>query len=294
VLDNQNLVLRTQLVDPVMNPTAALGVSVRGPMMERLVDLLLASLRRLPRAEGAVRLGVPPIVATAVMETVGYVDQFPHLLGTINAFAEDEAAWREARRADEGWAAAYRPADVTALPAACHHVYPLLEARRLGGETTVFDVNAYCYRHERTAEEGRLRSFRMQEFVLAGPAEDVDAAREVWLVDARGWLADLGLAIRAEPATDPFFGPASLLIGEQQRREALKIELVVDGPDGPQAIASSNLHKTHFSAPYDIRAEGDELAHSACMAFGLERIALAVLRRHGLEERNWPTMLSKG
>jgi seryl-tRNA synthetase len=53
------------------------------------------------------------------------------------------------------------------------------------------------------------------------------------------------------------------------------------------AVASCNYHKDHFGALFDVRAAG-EVAHTACTAFGLERLALAVLHRHGTDAGSWP------
>jgi len=32
-------------------------------------------------------------------------------------------------------------------------------------------------------------------------------------------------------------------------------------------------------------------AHTACVGFGLERIALALLRTHGVQVRSWPAIV---
>jgi hypothetical protein len=33
---------------------------------------------------------------------------------------------------------------------------------------------------------------------------------------------------------------------------------------------------------------GDPTAHTACLGFGLERITLALVKRHGLDQERWP------
>ena len=38
----------------------------------------------------------------------------------------------------------------------------------------------------------------------------------------------------------------------------------------------------------DETADGD-VAHSACVGFGMERIALAMLRTHGMDPSRWPS-----
>ena len=34
--------------------------------------------------------------------------------------------------------------------------------------------------------------------------------------------------------------------------------------------------------------DADRVAHTACLGFGLERITLALVRRHGLDQDRWP------
>ena len=44
----------------------------------------------------------------------------------------------------------------------------------------------------------------------------------------------------------------------------------------------------HFGETFGIRTSGGEVAHSACVGFGLERVALALFKTHGLEIDAWP------
>ena len=95
-----------------------------------------------------------------------------------------------------------------------------------------------------------------------------------------------------EPASDPLFGAVKRLMEPMQRSEQLKWELVVDvAPQLPQAVISSNYHKDLFAAEFDIRA-GGECAHTSCTAFGLERLALAVIHAHGPDPAAWPDPLT--
>jgi hypothetical protein len=58
----------------------------------------------------------------------------------------------------------------------------------------------------------------------------------------------------------------------------------------PTAIASANLHLDHFGVEYGIEVAGG-VAHSACVGFGVERIALALLWQHGLDTARWSRAL---
>jgi hypothetical protein len=57
--------------------------------------------------------------------------------------------------------------------------------------------------------------------------------------------------------------------------------------DRVQAIASANYHKDHFGETFEFTCDG-AVGQTACMAFGMERIALALINRHGPRLAEWP------
>lgn len=255
------------------------------------MDGLRSSLLRFAEPEDAMAFHVPPVISRALLERLGYVDAFPHLLGTLHTFVGDSRRWREiqaARLADGvSWHSEQTISDVVALPATCYHLYPLVAGRVLEQSVTM-TAEASCYRHEASSELGRLRSFRMREIVRIGGPVDVPAWRDEWLAQARTWFDGLGLTVSVEAATDPFFGDAARMMASPQRQEELKWELRADlGTGQAQAIASANYHKDHFGGLFGIRA-GDGVAHTACAAFGLERIVLALIAAHGDSPERWP------
>lgn len=281
------------LVDELISSAGAPGLSVFGPSFERLIDGLQRSLSVEAAREEMTRLGIQPVIARSIVEQAGYVESFPQLLGCVHTYEGDETQWPglvEEMQAGADWSSEHRMSDVVVLPAVCYHVYPQLAEARLE-RPCVFDISGYCYRHERTHEAGRMRAFRMREFVRLGTPGQAQEWRDAWLQRAQVWLASLGLEVEIEAAADPFFGGAARLMQPLQEREQLKWELVVpvDG-ETRQAVASSNYHKDHFGRTFRIEAEGRP-AHSACAAFGLERIALAILNAHGEDPNNWPDVL---
>lgn len=173
-------------------------------------------------------------------------------------------------------------------PAACLHVYPLFERARVPGYGSGILVEARCARFEggRWRPPYRLLGFRMLELVLVGDAPWVDrrSARAVTVVD--DVLADLGVRAAWRPAADPFFrkGPQVM-----QRLTDAKRELSFDVARGV-AVASVNRHGDHFARAFRITA-GTTTATSACVAFGLERLAAASLQAWGPRRRAWPAEL---
>lgn len=261
-------------------PTAAPGIALTTGEFEQIVAGLRRQIDALSSGEGATTVGAPPVIARETIERAGYVREFPNLLGTVHTYPGDEAAWLELRphaTPSGDWHREQRITDVVLTPAACYHIYPRLAGTRLAQAQRIA-VESWCYRHEATGEPGRLRSFRMRELVHLGAPADCTAWRDQWRDRVENWLAGLGLDVRVEVATDPFFGPGARLLRARQRAQVLKLELTVPVADGlRQAVASANYHKEHFGEIFDISLESGEPAHSACTAFGMERIALALV-----------------
>lgn len=174
-------------------------------------------------------------------------------------------------------------------PAVCYHFYPRLSGQELASPVK-FDGSGYCYRHEATSEPGRLRSFRMREFALVGPGELATEWRDAGLETFTGWLAGLGLKVDVQVADDPFFGPEARLMRASQRQQQLKYELrvPVHAADSGTAVASANCHGDHLGRRFGIALADGEPAHSACVAFGIERVVLALLHAHGDNRADWP------
>ena len=51
---------------------------------------------------------------------------------------------------------------------------------------------------------------------------------------------------------------------------------------------SFNYHQDHFGLTWDLRQRSGEPAHTGCVAFGMDRLALALFSTHGLETARWP------
>ncbi|HEX6342580.1 hypothetical protein [Umezawaea sp.] len=262
---------------PALVPTPAAGVHLSTGGFEAVVHGLASALSTLA-APDVPRLRTPPVIARQTIEEVGYHESFPHLLGRVFA------------RTDGG---ALAESDLVLLPAGCYCVYPVHAGERLHGPTEV-SVEATCFRQEAHAEPGRLRSFRMREFVRLDTAERCLAWRDDRLAAARDLLAELGLETTSEVASDPFFGRGNRLLRKLQVERELKVELCAEvAPGQRQAVASGNYHTDQFGRLFAITGPDGAVAHTACLAFGYERLALALLHRHGEETGRWPDRVRK-
>jgi seryl-tRNA synthetase len=264
--------------DNALLPTPAAGVYLYPEKFEAIVRGLGSAMATLSPGTRE-SLASPPVIARSVIERAGYDKSFPHLLGTVLIQSPDGTAG---------------PSDLVLLPAGCYCAYPRYEGARLEASVEL-SVEATCFRQETTAEPGRLRSFRMREFVFLGTGEDECRPwRDALLAAARDWLAALGLETERAVASDPFFGSGSRLMQMLQAEEELKIELLAKiADDRVQAVVSGNYHKDQFGRVFRISDRTGRVAHTACVALGYERLALALLHQHGRDIRAWPAHVRK-
>jgi seryl-tRNA synthetase len=268
------------------------GVYHRSFRYESIVRGVQAFVSAQGIGESYLQLAFPPVQARSTLEVSGYVSSFPNLVGLVSSFAGTEADVSALLAESEDgvdWARRMTPTDVSLCSAACHGLYPVLAGSSVPAEGRRFEVHAWCFRHEPSADPARMQSFRMHEFVYVGTPSGAEAHREAWIGRATEMLEGLGLDIDVVAANDPFFGRTGRLLASNQRTKELKFELVTPiSSDAPGAISSGNYHEDHFGSAFDLHADGG-VAHSACFAFGLDRICLALLFHHGLDFEAWPT-----
>ena len=274
--------------------TGVPGLYGRSARFEALIEAIDQFLTRFTAADGAERLRFPPALPRRELERSGYLEGFPHLVGTVHAFTGDEREHRALLtdlEAGRDWTMRQRPTAVALVPAACYPVYPTLAARGpLPERGVLVDVASWCFRHEPSRKPTRLQFFRMREQVRIGEPEAVRAFRDDWLERGRRLAGDLALPFEIASAHDPFFGRGGRILAASQEEQGLKFELLVPilEEGGPTACLSFNWHRDRFGRTFGLRTARGEPAHSACVGFGLERLALALLRHHGLDPERWP------
>jgi seryl-tRNA synthetase len=277
----------------LFRPLGADGVYARTVLYEDVVTRLAAFLSK-HREPSAEILHFPPVMSRHQLEKSGYLKSFPNLLGCVSTLHGTESEIRAAADAHEhggDWTSSLSASDLVLLPAACYPVYPLAASRgRVPPGGLAFDVVADCFRREPSRALNRLQSFRMREFVQVGTPQAVIAFREQWMGSAEQVAAELALPCKLEVANDPFFGRVGQVMAVSQRQQALKFELLIPySPDAtPTACMSFNYHRDHFGTAWGLVDGSGEVAHTACIAFGLDRLGVALFCVHGLEVSRWP------
>jgi seryl-tRNA synthetase len=286
------------VAEALLVPSGIDGIYARTAIFEQVVDGLahLITQHREPNTEV---LRFPPVMSRRQVEKSGYLKSFPHFLGCVSCLAGDEAKIRSAvdrSEAGEDWTGDLSVADVVLSPAACYPVYPLAASRgQVPAEGLIFDVVCDCFRREPSKMLDRLQSFRMREYVIIGTPAQVDDFRRRWMTRAQGIANQLALPWRMDNASDPFFGRGGKLMAMSQVEQALKFELLVPvrSAEEPTACMSFNYHLDHFGATWNLQTEAGEVAHTGCVAFGIDRLALALFATHGLDLPHWPVATRK-
>jgi seryl-tRNA synthetase len=286
------------IAEALLLPSGIDGVYARTATFEQVVNGLtdLISEYREPNTEV---LRFPPVMSRRQVEKSGYLKSFPHFLGCVSCLAGDEPEIRAAvdrHEAGADWTPALSPADLVLSPAACYPVYPLAASRgQVPAKGLLFDVASDCFRREPSKMLDRLQSFRMREYVCIGAPAQIDEFRRRWMKLAEGFAARLGLSWRIDYASDPFFGRGGKLMAVSQVEQALKFELLIPihSAEKPTACMSFNYHRDHFGATWNIRTAAGEVAHTGCVAFGIDRLALALFATHGLDLARWPATVRK-
>nr|WP_253203799.1 amino acid--[acyl-carrier-protein] ligase [Methylosinus sp. KRF6] len=277
-----------------MHETGVDGLYGRGQAFEAVIEGMDRLITRTAANDHAEVIRFPPGMNRALFEKSGYMKNFPQLAGTVHSFAgseRDHLALLDNIHNGGDWTGGQGATDIVLTPAACYPLYPIVARRGpLAPEGGLFDIQSYCFRHEPSKDPARMQMFRMREFVRIGLPEQAASFRESWLERARDFAETLQLPHHIDVANDPFFGRAGRMMASSQREQALKFELLVpiESTENPTACQSFNYHQDHFGELWGITTASGETAHTACVGFGMERLALALFKHHGIDTNGWP------
>ncbi len=282
-----------RLTAALFHETGVDGVYARTGAYEGVVEAL-AALISTYRPQGAEVWRFPPVMSRKHLERHGYLKSFPNLLGCVSCLSGSEREIREVvDRFESGgsWTDELGAADLVLAPAACYPVYPIAAARGpVPAEGLKFDVACDCFRREPSRDIDRFQSFRMREYVCIGAPEQIQEFREAWIDRAKGLADRLELPYRVDLASDPFFGRPGKMAASIQLQQELKFELLIPvrSEEEPTACMSFNYHRDHFGEVWGLRTADGQAAHTGCVAFGMDRLAVALFSTHGVDVEAWP------
>jgi seryl-tRNA synthetase len=259
---------------------------------ERLID-------KVGGADGAEAIRFPPGMNRAYFEKSGYMKSFPQLAGTVHSFCgndHDHLSLLQCMEEGKDWTKEQQATDIALTPAACYPLYPTVAKRGpISMDGRLFDLQSYCFRHEPSKDPARQQLFRMREYVCMGTEAHVTTFRQTWMDRGVEMMKSIGLDVEIDVANDPFFGRAGRLLANNQRDQNLKFELLipVTSQSNKTACMSFNYHQDAFGQKWGLLLADGSVAHTACVGFGLERIALALFAQHGLDVAAWPEAVRK-
>jgi seryl-tRNA synthetase len=273
-------------------PLGVPGLYGRSGTFERVVEHFEQFVTRMGSHLEPEVMRFPPVFSRQHYLCTDHMENFPDLMGSVHTFRGKDREHQEMlvkKQQGEDWTRDLAPADLMLVPAACYPLYPTAQGS-LPAQGRIVDLSCFVFRHEPSVDPARMQHFRQREFVCLGTAEQALAHRNYWLERAQEMLAAVGLKVEKVVANDPFFGRGKRMMAATQKEQTLKYELVaaVATPEKPTAITSCNCHLDHFGRNFGIKTADGEVAHSACIGFGLERIALALFKAHGFEPAKWP------
>lgn len=294
-MDAQPSLLDRLFANGILYESGVDGLYGRSGVFEDVIARFEALVLSIGHGDGAEGFAFPPGMSRAQFEGSGYMKNFPQLAGTIHSFCgndHDHAELLRCMGAGEDWTAQQKATDLVLTPAACYPLYPVVARRgRLPANGVLAALQSYCFRHEPSRDPARMQMFRMREYVRMGSAEQVLAFRESWLERGPALMEKLELPCHIDVANDPFFGRAGRMMGSSQRDQGLKFELLIpiSASGSPTACMSFNYHQDHFGKTFGLTQADGSVAHTACVGFGLERLALALFRHHGTDVSDWPS-----
>ncbi|MGY5800826.1 amino acid--[acyl-carrier-protein] ligase [Rhizobium sp. LEGMi12c] len=259
---------------------------------ERLIDTFGG-------ADGAEAIRFPPGMNRAFFETSGYMKSFPQLAGTVHSFCGNELdhmSLLKCMEVGDDWTKDQQATDIVLTPAACYPLYPTVAKRGAIPENgALYDLQSYCFRHEPSKDPARQQLFRMREYVCMGSEKHVTDFRQSWMDRGVEMMKAVGLDVTIDVANDPFFGRAGKMLANNQRDQNLKFELLIPitSVAKPTACMSFNYHQDAFGTKWGLNFADGSVVHTACVGFGLERIALALFHTHGLDVKEWPESVRK-
>jgi hypothetical protein len=255
---------------PVMEPDGAWarrtdlpGVFLLGPRLVEVLDALDRILACFAASVGAVASRFPSLLTREHLEKAGYWNRDSQQISSV---VPHVSPGRHA---------------ACLSPAACLPLYPVLGASGLGAETA-FTSRCGVFRWEGGIFEkdplARLWEYNVREIVVFGGETELRDLQDRYLRFASWLSAELALPAEACTASDTFFHSESVSVALFQLMQQTKLELRVRFEHNPLAVSSFNFHGNHFVKAFAIGSSHPALS-SACIGFGLERLAYAVLAK---------------
>ena len=231
----------------------------------------------------------PSIISLSNAVRSGAVEHNPHQLFFVSTPKEgvDNIEGLQKDAADNSELRRYlAPVQCCLKTSACQPLYPMLEGEDFP-DTRCFTMLGTCTRNEskRAARFERLSQFQMREIVCVGDEQSCTSFCEFSLDLFQQIIVDFDLNADVIQATDGFFvsNYDQLRLMQLIGNEKAELRVLIPHSGERIAVGSFNHHRFFFSRRFGFTIQG-QLASSACVGFGLERLAYGIMSRYGSDE----------
>lgn len=213
---------------------------------------------------------VPALIDGKILERCGYFSTIPNHLTKVG-FIKRARLQVISNNSDALCCDDFdNSANLYMTPAACLHLYPIIENNPVCDEIITTFARVYRYEDDDFVQLERQWDFTVREFVAVGSAEYV----KKFLAYMEHKLSEYALKysdkVSVVEAHDHFYPTKNNRLKERfQHKNNLKRELTVNCGESKLAISSFNYHEFHFSKVFNFDDNGKIV--TGCVGCGLER-----------------------
>ena len=216
---------------------------------------------------------IPSLIHGSVLRKCGYFNSFPQHITPVG-FLKERKVQGQSETVDKeiGFN------DYYLTPAACLHIYPMLE--HACKENSVYTTCEAVFRYENGdfRQSERLWEFSVREMVFVGSKKYVLDGLEFIKAKSLAFAKNVFGEGRVQEASDNFYPSRENEVKKRlQQANGLKQELLLTLEGKEIAVASFNFHDHHFSNPFHF-ANGGKIV-TGCVGFGLERWVLCAFEK---------------
>ena len=217
---------------------------------------------------GAEEYHIPAMICESVLEKCGYFQSFPHHL-TLASYVNPDNYNRVSNKhsiSDE----MIVNSKMYFTPAACLHLYPMLENSIINELNLTTNARVYRYENKQFNSSTRLWDFSVRELVFIGNREYVQSMLDRFMDITKEFSDKMTLPVNITSAIDNFYPSKKNKVKEKlQKSNPFKHEALCKISDEDIAIASFNYHGTHFSKAFNF--DNNNSVVTGCVGYGLER-----------------------
>lgn len=260
-----------RLLSVVASGNGLIGYRFCDTLHEAYEVLDQALLQTMARHISATAHSCTTLIERQALEKIGFFNKLP----CIPMTASPHACSDQREKNDKG--------EWVLSPSTCYHTFAHLAGSTESWELKCFTALGHCHRFEPIQEEStRLGSFTMREFVLLGKQPQVENMCQVLFDSAVALIKRLVPSTFVDRASDVFYGESAEVTRKVQLAMGVKLEVLIPWSQRQVSVGSRNLHRDLFTNAFKIGPQAPEpLMHSACVAFGMERLLLSLLAQIG-------------